>query len=446
VSWKDRLQKDIILTSPEGTLFRPQWVGDPRSFKKNIAVFDAPGVKGVRFQDLEFGLTITPLTLYFAGEDNDIDAGNFFKACKEKGTWFVTHPVKGFFRLQLSSVSEGIAPVDSGGLTVVNTVWFETGADAVSLLSLAEKASDVNKKGELINESSAEQFQNNVDLSRPSLLAKFRNEVADIADYVRDKVSAITNTLAEANAAIESVRRGITETISQDVIDILSLAGQIQTLVQSPARISGDLITRLNVYSDMINNSFSEIIFIEKKTGSKEEDKNRAAVQELFLASAMSSEAEILVSQPAQAEELPETRASVLQTRSRGIETRAQTIDAINTLIDDFSTITNNLDTIQGFFDDRTMDLQFFSQSISYKELSETVTLAISQALDVSFDLAIEKRFILEKPRAPIEIALKEYNGPGVNDDNLIKFINANNLHGRDMLLLKAGVEVVVYV
>jgi prophage DNA circulation protein len=426
MSWKDRLQENVILTSPEGTEFRPQWVGDPRSFNKTVAVFNPPGVKGASFQDLEFGAIATPLTIYFSGDDNDLEASRFFETCKEKGTWLVEHPVIGLIELQLSKVTEGISPVENGGVTRFDTEWLESGALEAIILSLPEKASNVLDKSSLVNDASTEQLEDNVDIDKPSLISKFAQEVADIADYVTGKLSALTDTIAEANSTISSVRRGITQTLSGATIDIEALAGQLQTLVQFPSRVTQDLITRLNTYSDMISTSFEEIIFPDGKTGAKPEDKNRAASQEIFLVSAMAAEAQIAVSEI--------------------LDTRAQALEVVQVLIDDFNLITNNLDTIQGHFDSETMDLQYFSQSISYKELSETISLAIAYVLDVSFELAIEKRFIIDRPRTPIEIALTEYDGPGVDDENVDLFITSNNLHNEDILLLRAGTEVVVYV
>ncbi|MEE9118931.1 MAG: hypothetical protein V3U02_10120 [Calditrichia bacterium] len=426
MSWKDRLQPNVTLISPEGIVFKPSWVGDPRSFTKNVAIFDPPGVKGVSFQDLEFGLTRTPLTLYFGGDDNDIEAERFFEICKQKGEWTITHPVRGTLVLQLSSVSEGLAPVESGGITVVNTEWYESGVLAAIPLSLPEQASNVIAKGTLTNIASSAQFVSNTVIDKPSLISKFANEVSDIADYVREGVGDLTDKIAEANAFINSVRRGITQTLSADVIGVEALAGQIQTLIQSPSVIPVDLITRLNVYSDMINDSFSEIIFPDVKTGSGIEDKNRASAQELFLVSAMVAECEIAVSET--------------------LETREQSLEVAEKLIDDFNTIVNNLDTVQGHFDDNTIDLQYFNQSESYIELMQAVALAVAYVLRASFELAIEKRIILKRPRAPVEIAITEYDGPGIDDANIDLFLFSNNIHGRDILSLKAGTEVVVYV
>jgi hypothetical protein len=61
-------------------------------------------------------------------------------------------------------------------------------------------------------------------------------------------------------------------------------------------------------------------------------------------------------------------------------------------------------------------------------------------------NLAIERRFTLDRPRAPIEIAITEYGGLGANDFNLDLFIYSNDLHGKDIMLLARGREVVVYV
>lgn len=61
------------------------------------------------------------------------------------------------------------------------------------------------------------------------------------------------------------------------------------------------------------------------------------------------------------------------------------------------------------------------------------------------FDLSVEKRFKLEKRRAPIEITISEYGSLGDDDSNFQLFIDSNGLKGNDILILPEGREVVVY-
>ena len=121
MSYQDRLQPQITLTSPSGLVFTAKWIGNARSQEKDLGIFKTPGVKGVKIQDLELGATTYPLTIYFDGPDNDLDSEKFVVALAERGSWQVIHPLKGEKSLQLVSYSEAVQPVTSGNITTITT-------------------------------------------------------------------------------------------------------------------------------------------------------------------------------------------------------------------------------------------------------------------------------------------------------------------------------------
>jgi prophage DNA circulation protein len=122
MSWLDRLRSDIELTSPSGAVFNPLWIGDDISMAKKLGIFEYPKVLGAVVQDMDVGATSYPLSLFFEGPDNDLEAADFFKACKERGPWTVIHPVDGTLILNLVNISKKVRPVESGNLTQVDTL------------------------------------------------------------------------------------------------------------------------------------------------------------------------------------------------------------------------------------------------------------------------------------------------------------------------------------
>jgi len=93
-----------------------------------------------------------------------------------------------------------------------------------------------------------------------------------------------------------------------------------------------------------------------------------------------------------------------------------------------------------------TIDTQYFSQSASFSDSLGLIAQAAQFLLLKSFDLAVEKRFNLKTDEAPIFTTIKEYGTLGEGDANFDFFIETNNLKGNDILLMKSGREVVVYV
>ena len=84
MSYIDRLRQ-LQLTSPNGSVFTANWVSNDQSKEKNLGVFNFPNVDGSEVQDLGIKSANIPLSFSFEGEDNDLEARDFFKACDERG-------------------------------------------------------------------------------------------------------------------------------------------------------------------------------------------------------------------------------------------------------------------------------------------------------------------------------------------------------------------------
>ena len=415
MSWRDRLRATISLVSPEGNTFEALWRDNDRSKEKRIGEFQYPGVKGAKVQDLEVGAVRYPLTVYFEGEDNDLEAERFFKACSESGPWAVTHPVKGLLALQLVSVSERIAPIESGNVTQFETVWVEPLGDSATV-STAQLQFEVTSGIVDINAAGAEQLVTNVVQDSASAISKFQAAVEAVKTTVDITLAPLFELNAEINSQVGAIKRGIDDTLSIIPMDILSIAGQIQNLIQLPALAIADVEARLEAYRN-----FADAIFTDTPTGSGVDARNVISANELALTAAMGAVAESTVS-------------GVLDSRS-------QAISAIESNFALFTDVINYLDSAQVLYLSDGIETQYFSQSSSFSIVSNSVGLTVAYLLRSAFDLSVEKRFILTKNRATIEIAITEYGDP----EKLDFFIETNALSGDDILVLPSGREVVVY-
>ena len=413
MSWQDRLRESIKLVSPDGNIFEPNWIGNSATMEKKIGLFDYPKVKGTLTQDLGVTSPIYPLTLYFEGADNDIESAAFFRALKETGTWEVTHPVLGLLILQPLSFSPNIMPVESGNLTQVDTEWIEPISEDTQI-STPELASSITNSSDVLNTTGSEQFVNNVVQDSSAQTFAVKTTAEKVVSFTVTNLKPLYEKVPEINAQIIAITRSIQNTIDQTAINTLSLAGQIQNLIELPILASNDIASRLSSYTGMI----LDVLGLSPDLPTIE-NKNVVAVQELTLTAVI---------------------VSLAQISSHGtLSTRPKAIEAAENVSDKFIQITDGLDVSQELFINNDIDLQYFSQSSSFPDASIITAEAIAYLLLASFELAIEKRFILEKPRAPIEIAITE----GVDVD---LFLESNQLKRNDIILLPAGRGVVVYV
>jgi prophage DNA circulation protein len=420
MSWLERLRKDIQLTSPSGAVFNALWQRNPRSMEKKLGIFQYPKVQGAIVQDLDVGPVRYPLTLFFEGSDHDLEAERFFTACKERGLWQVVHPVRGALLLQLVSFTETIDPLNSGNVTQVETAWIEPLTEA-QLPSEAQLQGQVANQIDELNSSSADQLVANVVQETAGEVSAFRTAVNSVVAATRETLDNLSELNAEVNAQVASIRRGIDSVLAVVPMDILSLAGQVQQLIQLPALAIADIEARIDTYEN-----FAAEIFNLDTGSANNEGRNSVAVKELALVSGLAAISDI--------------------STTGAISSRVQSIELVETSSAMLNDIINNLDATQETFLNTPIDIQYFSQSNSFSSTALLTAQTIAYLLQRLFALAIEKRFILDRRRSPIEITISEYGSLGVDDSNFDVFINTNSLEAEEIIILEAGREVVVYV
>lgn len=417
---RDRLRDICQLTSPDGNIFNPLWRSNTYSANKKLGIFEYPKVDGSVIQDLNINGTRWPLTLFFEGADNDLESRRFFKSLAERGTWEVIHPVHGQLFLQPVSFSPNDDPTESGNITQVTTEWIEP-ADPAVLKSTPQLSAIINTQALDTNEASSNQLDDNLQVDTAAEGIATETATNNIIIAVNEKLSNLFEGVAEISAQMAAIQRGIQSTLDETILRPIALAGQIQALIELPALVIRDVRTKLTSYENLID----AIIGISPET-TDTKARNTVAIQEIALTAAITAVAQT-------------TAAGVLDTRAEAIE-MADDVFAL------FESITDALDETQELFEDNAIDAQYFSQSQSFSDVSLLVAQAIAYLLLASYDLKIEKRFTLDRPRAPIEIAITEYGELGDNDSNFNLFVTSNKLKADQIRILPSGFEVVVYV
>jgi len=426
--WKQRVKPTILFKSPQGNEFEAKWIGGTRSKEKKLGIFIYPKVKGNIVQDLDVNSTIYPLTFYFDGINGDLDATAFFGSAGERGTWQVDHPVYGFIELQLMSITEKAEPVRSGGVTEIETEWIEP-IDPTTLKTAREMAGIIDSLANDLDVTAIDQFVNTVNEASETLIATINSNVQGVQNVANYLLSPLTATVDAVDNTFLAIQNAITDTLNATVLQSVALGGQIQQLIQTPTLASNDINSRNEAYLE-----FTDEIISDLPSGANLRNKNAVAVQEIALSAGITSMAKIA------------STGITAALAGIPIATRAQAVELAITISDYFDTVTNALDGVQSDFDSSPIEEQYFSQSQSFSNASRLMALTMQFLLSAAYDLKIEKRFTLDRPRAPIEIALTEYGGPGTDDSNYELFIASNNLKDKDILLLPAGREVVIYV
>jgi hypothetical protein len=233
-------------------------------------------------------------------------------------------------------------------------------------------------------------------------------------------------------------------------LQVEALGGQIQALVQTPALATNSLKERLSAYSEFTNETLE---LLPGGSGSRRPAGsslnvvgNEIATTEVTSSATIVALANIAVTSPVKPIARDDLDPVTQVTTTDFIETKAQAIATAETISGLFNSITNSLETAQDAFTDKSLDEQYFSQKKSFTEAVILMGQVVQYLQIISYDLAVEKRFILDRPRCPIDLVVSEYGELGDNDSNLDLFIRTNKLKGEEILLLPAGKEIVIYV
>jgi len=419
--WKARVRDSIELTSPEGATFSAKWQGGPRDFNKKLGIFAYPKVKGNIVQDLDVNSTRYNVRCFFEGEQHDKTANQFFTACRETGTWEIIHPIHGFLELQLVSVRELNDPVKSGNVTAIETQWIEP-LDPVSLITAAELAALIDEKIKDLNTNAAQQFADNLNQRSEAFSRAVESATTKATLILETTTKPLYDSIDALDNAITAIQASINDVKTQTTILTDSLAGQLQQLTQLPALGIGDGQAKGSVYTDLVDD-LTQVL--PASVRQPEIARNEAAVSELTMVAALGAIAKV---------------ATISD-----LVTRTQALELAEVLANLFELVTDSLDAAQEQFQTTDFYTQYFSQSQTFLAAADLIATANKYLLTLAPSLQVEKRIVLDRPRAPIEIAITEYGSLGENDENFDLFITTNDLKGDQILLLDRGVEVVVY-
>lgn len=462
--WRGRLGDSISLISPEGKEFTAKWVSDSREASKKLGVFRYPKIKGNIVQDLDIDSTLYTIPLHFDGKDCDVNSQAFFQAARETGPWTITHPVYGFLELQITQIKQPLDLVRDGGHIVVETEWIEA-IDPETLLTAAEAAGLADGGVDELNLTAAEQFAADVDATTEALRENIEyvtTGIQNLSDAALDPIASVNDSLSNL---LLSVHSGIQGTLAATVLDPLALAGQIQQTIELPLLGANDIAARLDYYSDLADSLFD---WLPDSGHTKAKDKNTVALVELALSAVTAARAKIAVTginaaQTGRAIASGRITASqVLSglsptvttlpgsgtftvTNASPVQTRAQAVESAQRLLDDLAAMLTELDTMQENFEANSIDAQYFSGRTTHALLYKVTMYAVRFLLLSAFDLAVERRTTLSRPRCPVEIVVSEYGQLGENDVYLDLFIQTNELTGDEIYLLPAGREVTIY-
>jgi len=425
MSWKSDTRDTIEFTSPDGNEFSALWKGGKRTGERKLGIFDPPNFNGTIVQDLGVKSIQYPLTIFFQGLNHHKEAESFIESCKkERGVWIVIHPTKGTLNLQLVSFEEDIQPVENGNFTQCDLVMFEPANIETTISAQESITQTLSNVLAVIEDSIAQAKQLRSDLyAAVQAAANMINKISGLANDLKN----LSATDAIINDAWLSAKSSLSLLVTQfqsdasdeDTIDLMCQA--LIDVIAIPLESSSDFTARFSAYED-----FSESVTNLSPPSNTPEDYNKAIFQEFGIMAILISICRIIV--------------------TSDFTVRSEIIAAMDDITAIFNGMIAAIEDVQSNFTDLDIDKQYFSQMQSYTSLQKLFSSTMIYLTSQFFNLKTEKRFTLKKTRSPIEITVTEYGSLGDDDANYKLFLQSNNLYGKDILILPAGREVVIYV
>ena len=421
MAWTERLRPEIKFVSPSSLEFKPLWRGNDISAEKRLGRHAYPNIDKEVVQDLGMNSREIPLTVYFDGPDNDKKAHGFENALYENGVWQVTHPVYGLLCLQLVSYKMAVKPLESGNVTEIETEWVEPASDDGSM-AIPDPASEVEAAVKILNEATIRDIA--------AIMQDTVSQGKSAADAIKKSMNNFKSVVKNTNAKITAIQNKINNLTNEVYLDIASIAGGVIELFQMPDLVTSSISSKISMFNNLgrqiAGNLFSSLGNSFSFNSNAVSVINSALTGQLFLNTI--------------------TAVMGMSIVSGTVETRREALSLLNGYRQFNSDAQIALDKAASLTANNRMENQYVPRANSGEAIASLNTAVTRYLLNTIFDLKIEKRYMLDRPRSPLEIVITDLSATAETVDDLYnKFCAWNQLHGNECLLLDRGREIVLY-
>lgn len=404
---EDRIQ-DAAYTSPGGRRFTFQYENVSRSFDKLGAEFTFPDSVGTYVQDLGRSGRKYPLTVFFNGDDYDLEASAFEAALGESGIGVLDHPVHGSVDVvPLGAITRNDNLKSEGNQASITVTLLETIEFIFPALS-TDPAAEVSNAIDEYNIAKAQEFEDQLNVSseieRVTFESRYRSALGTAKSGLDGIANQDTSVFSTFNNINDSILNGLDILVGQP----LALALQTSIMMQTPALAGTQIGARLDAYRNLLNVIIANIL---PQSNSFQND-------DLFASAYVSG--------------------SVVSVVNTQFETKTQAIAAA-------SEISEQMDALTVWRDGNYEALEAIDVGGAYQQLQEAVALAAGFLVQISFTLKQERRVVLQRARTIIDLAAQYYPNDQLSDDSINFIISSNNLPGVSYIEVPAGTEFIYF-
>jgi len=406
MSWIERIKNELIITTGEGSQFRPNWLNAVKTVEYNVTEFNFPEISGSLIKrqlprGRKYGIEI-----YFQGEDH-LDTSNAFElAAQDVRPWTISHPYYDRIVVQPTSLNFDNTQHNATKITgtVIETITDEnpkTSEDPTDKIVSAHADLDVTLSTVYANDIIPNIDDiNQMTLNNDNLFLEGQKIISLTPDF-----ETYFNAFNTANAAILNATN-----------DALTAARTLQAVINAPALFATGIKARVDTLKDQFAKLQDSIIGITQFSLKKLFENNATA-----LISTMSL---ALVSDAV-------------------YSSRNDVLFFIGELIGSYNALLVDLDNLQSTNANSTDS--FIPNFESQNQLNDLVNFTVSKLFEIAIDSRQERSVILEQDDNIITLAHRFY-GIDVEDLSLDELIDTNEIGLNEYLGLKKGRKIVYFV
>lgn len=404
MSWQDRIGP-AAYTSPSGLRFEFQYENVSVESDKKSGIFIFPEIDGQYVQDLKRAGRRYPLTIFFSGEDYDLESDSFLEALEEVGIGTLEHPLYGTKKVVPVGTITRRDDLAAGANQAAFSVSFsETIEDINFPASTVNEKEDIKNSIAELNASTTEQFAESLVPESESETAILQNSITDTKDEFITEMESIINSDDEISNAVTLVSDSIDNNILELVTNPGGAASQVITLINTPSNATSTAASFIQGYGSIIDTVINKTV----------ETASQYFTNLLFNSSAFGA-----------------VSNSMLNVEFLN---RPDAITALESMTDIYDNITE-------WMDENITALGIQDPGDIYYALNKLFGKISGYLVRLSFDLPKKIILTLQEDRNIIELVAELYQ----DLDMIDFFIQTNNLTSDEIELLPLGKEVIYF-
>jgi len=407
MSWIDKVNTDLIITTGDGKQYRPQWTNANISVEFNTTEFDFPGIKGTLLKKFQPRGNRYNFEILFQGDDHLDVTEAFRKSANNKKPWVVTHPFYGRINVQPLNLN-----IDNSKFNVseIRCNIVETILDTFPKATV-DPSDKIKFDKDQADTTFAESFESEIPTPNTELIEEMTADVSEIYNIGRRSIlddidaEAYLNLFNAANTAILNA-----------TADPLAAIRAIQAFATYPSQFINSVQNRVQSLIDQFDGLRSKVDSITGKSSKKAYEATGAAlISSLVLASITDPE----------------------------YDNRAQVIAVLDDIMDAATNFYTDLDSLQS--ETGTDVDSYIPDSSALVALSLLVNFCASNLINISLDSKQERSIVCEADTNLIVLAHRLY---GLKDDDstIESLIKTNDITRDELFLVPKGRKIVYYV